>query len=116
MPQIKDVTWSVCSLIDYLFSLRDDVITVSKQRNRIEVAHHTNIMAHSIPSLIESHTPVETNYVTASFSHQFEKSSGAGSEVNHGDSRSDSLNHIPSVRQDKLSIIVGAQTADPGIK
>src|SRR5215216_715279 len=83
VSQIEDVTIVFTSLIQDSFSLCSKRLLVCKQDHGIEIPHYRHIVTHALPALVESDTPVESDYIAAGFPHQLQQRRCARAEMNY---------------------------------
>src|SRR5829696_5117733 len=116
VSQIEYMTRATSSFIQNPPGLCSKRILIRKQDNRIEISHHCHVMTGTSPSVIESHTPVESDHVAAGFAHQLQQRRCSGAKVNDRYARRNILDDASSVRQYKFTIIVSVQTTHPRVK
>ena len=71
VAQIEDVPGPSARLFENRFSLRAKMISIGEESYGIEIAHHAHVMTDTLPSFVESHTPIKPNNIAARFAHQF---------------------------------------------
>src|SRR5207245_1736854 len=80
----------------------------SEKDGRVEVALHTSVVTHALPSLVQVDAPVERDDVRAGFCDQIEKPGGRGPEVDSRYiERRCGFEDAPRERQHPLFVVAG---------
>src|SRR5829696_2733736 len=91
-------------------------LLLCKQHNRIEIAHHCDLVTHALPAFVQSHAPVESNHIATSLAHQLQQRCCPRAEVDHRNAWGNTSDDAACMRQHKLAVVVRTQTTHPRIK
>src|ERR1700733_11929966 len=83
VTEIENVTGTAAGLIEDRLRTIANFGNLRKQRNRIEIALHRNVVTEPRPCLCEIDAPVEADHIATSLAHQLEQISRDGSEMDH---------------------------------
>ena len=73
MSQVKNMPSTSTSLLQNPLRLLANHILLRKQHHRIEISHHRNVVTDTLPTIIQPHTPIESDHIATSFTHQLQQ-------------------------------------------
>src|SRR5262245_35553776 len=83
MAEIKNVPGPPSSLIQNPFRVPSQCFLIFEQRDGIEISHYRHVVTDSLPAFIETHAPVEPDYVSSGLAHQLEQRHRTRTEMDH---------------------------------